>query len=301
MADVVQMDVDSLAYGRKKRHCWSEGTALQICFPMRREIKTFKLSFYMKYSLGYLWDLATVITQKELKVRYKSSFFGYLWSIANPLLFAMIYYFIFKLVMRVQIPNYTVFLITGLFPWQWFANATNNSLFSFISNAQIIKKTVFPRSVIPFSNVLMECLHFLCTIPVIIVFLYVYDMRPTIDWLWGVPLIGIAQMLMTFGISLFLSTLNLFFRDLERFIGLGILLMFYCTPILYTIDMIPAEFRWMVNFNPLATMVLCWRDLFMNGYVNYESLAILYGYGALFMLIGASVFNKLKYRFAEIL
>jgi lipopolysaccharide transport system permease protein len=65
--------------------------------------------------------------------------------------------------------------------------------------------------------------------------------------------------------------------------------------------MIPAEFRWMVDFNPLATMVLCWRDLFMNGYINYESLAILYGYGALFMLIGASVFNKLKYRFAEIL
>lgn len=255
----------------------------------------------MKYSLGYLWDLATVITQKELKVRYKSSFFGYLWSIANPLLFAMIYYFIFKLVMRVQIPNYTVFLITGLFPWQWFANSTNNSLFSFISNAQIIKKTVFPRSVIPFSNVLMECLHFLCTIPVIIVFLYIYDMSPSIDWLWGVPLIGLAQILMTFGVSLFLSTLNLFFRDLERFVGLGIMLMFYCTPILYSIDMIPSEYRWMVDYNPLATLVLCWRDLFMNGHISYDSLVVLYGYGGVFLLIGASVFNKLKYRFAEIL
>lgn len=127
----------------------------------------------MKYSLGYLWDLATVITQKELKVRYKSSFFGYLWSIANPLLFAMIYYFIFKLVMRVQIPNYTVFLITGLFPWQWFANSANNSLFSFISNSQIIKKTVFPRSVIPFSNVLMECLHFYALF-LLLSFFYMY-------------------------------------------------------------------------------------------------------------------------------
>lgn len=66
----------------------------------------------MKYNLGYLFDLLVVITNKDLKVRYKSSMLGYLWSVANPLLFAMIYYFIFKLVMRVQIPNYTVFLIT---------------------------------------------------------------------------------------------------------------------------------------------------------------------------------------------
>ena len=77
----------------------------------------------MKYNLGYLFDLLVVITNKDLKVRYKSSVFGYLWSIANPLLFAMIYYFIFKLIMRVQIPNYTLFLITGLFPWQWFASS----------------------------------------------------------------------------------------------------------------------------------------------------------------------------------
>ena len=84
----------------------------------------------------------------------------------------MIYYFIFKLVMRVQIPNYTVFLITGLFPWQWFANSANNSLFSFISNSQIIKNR-FPRSVIPFSNVLMECLHFYALF-LLLSFFYMY-------------------------------------------------------------------------------------------------------------------------------
>lgn len=73
------------------------------------------MSIKMKYNLGYLFDLLVVITNKDLKVRYKSSMLGYLWSVANPLLFAMIYYFIFKLVMRVQIPNYTVFLITACF------------------------------------------------------------------------------------------------------------------------------------------------------------------------------------------
>lgn len=97
----------------------------------------------MKYNLGYLFDLLVVITNKDLKVRYKSSVFGYLWSIANPLLFAMIYYFIFKLIMRVQIPNYTLFLITGLFPWQWFASSATNSLFHLLLMRKLLKKLYF--------------------------------------------------------------------------------------------------------------------------------------------------------------
>lgn len=255
----------------------------------------------MKLNFGYLFDLVFVITEKELKIRYKSSFLGYLWSIANPLLFTMIYYFIFKLVMRVQIPNYTVFLIAGLFPWQWFASSVTNSLFSFIANAQIIKKTFFPRSVIPLSNVMMEGLHFVCTIPVIIVFLYVYGMSPTWSWLWGIPLIAGGQIIITFGLALLFSTLNLFFRDLERFIGLGILLMFYCTPILYGADMIPANFSWMVDYNPLASMILSWRDLFMKGSIEYDHIAFLYSSGIFVLLAGMWTYNKLKYRFAEIL
>lgn len=255
----------------------------------------------MKYNLGYLVDLLVVITEKELKVRYKSSFFGYLWSIANPLLFALIYYFIFKLVMRVQIPNYTVFLITGLFPWQWFASSTSSSLLSFIGNAQIIKKTVFPRSVIPLSNVMMEFLHFLCTIPVIIIFLLIYDMRPSISWLWGVPLLGIGQMMVTYGLALMLATLNIFFRDLERFIGLGLMLLFYCTPILYSVDLIPEKYRSIIGNNPLGLMIISWRDLFMSGTINFEGLIKIYISGFIMILLGSWVFNKLKFRFAEIL
>lgn len=131
---------------------------------------------------------------------------------SKSIAFAMIYYFIFKLVMRVQIPNYTVFLITGLFPWQWFASSATNSLFSFIANAQIIKKTVFPRSVIPLSNVMMEGLHFLCTIPVIVVFLFVYGMTPSLSG-FGVYLSLLLAVIFTFGVSIIFSTLNLFFRD----------------------------------------------------------------------------------------
>ena len=75
---------------------------------------------------------------------------------------------------------------------------------------------------------------------------YVYGMRPSLSWLWGVPIIALGQVIFTFGISIIFSTLNLFFRDLERFVSLGIMLMFYCTPILYASDMIPEKFSWII-------------------------------------------------------
>lgn len=255
----------------------------------------------MKYKIGYLFDLLYVMTGKDLKVRYKSSILGYLWSVANPLLFAMIYYFIFRMIMRVQIPDYTLFIITGLFPWQWFAGSITASLFSFISNAQIIKKTVFPRSVIPLSNVMMEGVHFLCTIPVIFVFMLVYHRLPGLIWLWGIPLIAIGQIILLFGLALLFSTLNLFFRDLERFVTLGVMLLFYCTPILYASDMIPEKYKWLVSYNPLAGMINSWRDLLMNNHINYTLIYELYFSSAIILVLGIIVFNKLKFRFAEIL
>lgn len=99
----------------------------------------------------------------------------------------------------------------------------------------------------------------------------------------------------------YFSTLNLFFRDLERFVTLGIMLMFYCTPILYASDMIPAKYSWVIDYNPLASMILSWRNLFMDGVLNYEHISVLYLTGIVLTVIGLSIFNKLKYRFAEIL
>ena len=255
----------------------------------------------MKYKTVYLFDLLYVMTAKELKVRYKISFLGYIWSVANPLLFAMIYYFIFKVIMRVNIPDYTLFIITALFPWQWFSSSLSNSLFSFLSNAQIIKKTIFPRSVIPLSNVIMEGIHFLCTLPVIMVFMLIYHRQPDWIWLWGVPLLMNAQIILSFGFSLLFSSINLFFRDMERFVTLGLMLMFYCTPILYASDMIPERFQWVINYNPVSELILSWRNLLMNNQINYLSVSKIYIMSILILVFGMLVFNKLKFRFAEIL
>lgn len=106
------------------------------------------MNFIKHKRLEYFRDLLFVLTQKEIKVRYKSSWLGYAWSIAHPLVFALIYFVAFGLFMRVQIPHYPLFLIAGLFPWQWFANSINVSPNIFLQNTMLIKKVKFPRNIL---------------------------------------------------------------------------------------------------------------------------------------------------------
>src|SRR4030043_2235766 len=134
----------------------------------------------MNKGFQHYFDLITVLTQKEMKVRYKSSFLGYLWSIAHPLAFALVFFIAFKIVMRIAMENYTLFLIAGLFPWQWFSNSVNASPMAFLLNASLIKKVSLPRNILPLATVLQDMIHFLLAIPVIVLFLFIYHKSPAV-------------------------------------------------------------------------------------------------------------------------
>ena len=121
----------------------------------------------------YSKDIIIALTQKELKVRYKHHAFGYLWSIANPLAYALIYFLVFKLVMKVKVEDFPIFLISGLFPWQWMANSIGVGPMTFIGNASLIKKVNFPRNLLSLVVVIQDMIHYLVSIPIIIIFLYI--------------------------------------------------------------------------------------------------------------------------------
>lgn len=249
----------------------------------------------------YYRDLIVVFTQKEMKVRYKSSVFGYLWSIGHPLAFALVFFIAFKIVMRIQMEDYALFLISGLFPWQWFSNSVNVSPMLFLGNASIIKKVNFPRNVIPFTTVLQDMIHFILSIPVIVLFMFVYHKTPYVSWLYGIPILLAIQLFMTYGISLMISSVNLFFRDLERLAGIGITLLFYFTPIIYPESMIPEKYRPLINLNPLAPLMTSWRNLFLYGSVELLPVAISLLYGIAIFLLGLSIYKRLSWKFAEVL
>lgn len=251
--------------------------------------------------LVYYRDLVLVFTQKEIKTRYKSSFLGYLWSVAHPLAFAFVYYIAFKVVMKIQMENYALFLIAGLFPWQWFANSVNASPSSFIANASIIKKVNFPRHVVIITMVLNDMVHFILSVPVIMFFMFLYKVPIHASWLYGIPLLLAIQFFLICGLALMIGAINLFFRDLERLTSIFTTLFFYFTPVFYAETMIPEKYRDLLSLNPLSPLMISWRNLFLSGTLEVSSLGTSILYSAFFFLAGYSIYKKLSWKFAEVL
>ena len=255
----------------------------------------------LDYRLSYYFDLISVLTKKEIKIRYKNSMLGYVWSIANPLLYALIFYFVFKIIMRFQIKDYTLFLISGLFPWQWINNSIAGSAGSFVGNVSLIKKVSFPRLFLPLSQVLNDAFHFLVSIPVIIVFLLFYGKYPTLGWLYMVPLLLIPTFFITYGFALAVSSINVFFRDLQYLVALILTILFYLTPVFYTMKFIPEKYRYLVYINPFTPIIVNWRLVFMENRVDWNHYFLSLFYGAIVFVIGYAIYSKLKNRFAEMI
>ena len=257
-------------------------------------------------TLGYYRDLLFVLVAKEFKVRYKSTFLGYVWSILNPLAFAAVYFFVFKhLVSRggqagAEIKNYALYLILGLFPWQWFANSVNSSNSFFLSNDSLIKKVRFPRAFLVLAGVLNDLIHFAVSIPVMVAFMLYYREYPSVTWLWYIPFLVGVQLLFTYSVALFIATCNLFFRDLDRLTAIFTLMWFFLTPVIYPIEIISERYPWGLFVNPMASLIVCWRSVFLEGRLplNYAGSALAFSVVA--YLIAQSVYRSLQWRFAEV-
>jgi len=246
-------------------------------------------------------DLIFVLAQKEIKVRYKNTILGYLWSVANPLAFALVFFIAFKVIMRVAVEDYALFLIVGLFPWQWLSNSINASSTVLLANATLIKKINFARNIIPFAMVLQDMIHFVLSIPVIVLFMVIYHKVPALSWLYGIPILLCIQFLMTYAVSLIVSSLNLFFRDIERLASIFTMLLFYFTPIIYPESMIPEKYNYCIYINPVAPLIINWRNLFLNGSLEINTLLLSLGYSVFSFIVGWVTFRSLSLRFAEVL
>ena len=249
----------------------------------------------------YLRDLIVVLAEKEIKGRYKNSWLGYAWSVLNPLAFATVYYFAFGVFMRVQITDYPLFLVAGLFPWQWVSHSMSAAPNIFIANATLLKKVRFPRHVLVVSAVLSDGLHFLMSVPVILVFLAIYHVAPTWFWLIGVPVLTGIQLVMVYGMSLLVATLNLFLRDLDRLTILFMTFLFFLTPIAYTSAMIPEKYQSYMYLNPFTPLILNWQQLFLTGTLSGGMVLAASLMAGVMAMIGYFTYAKLASKFAEVI
>jgi len=245
-------------------------------------------------------DLLRVLVGKELLVRYKGSFLGYLWSVLYPLAFTLVFYVVFRNIVRLDVEHYALVLLTALFPWQWLQNSVNASPNWFVGNASLIKKVRFPRWTLVLAGTFTDLMHFLFALPVIVGFLLFEGFPARTEWILWLPVLTLVQLSVSFGISLVVASLNLFLRDLERLASLVMLVWFYATPVLYPIEMVPEAYRPLVAGNPAGALVICWRELFLEGSVPLGPLAAATLGGLALTGFGAFVYRSLQWRFAEV-
>lgn len=209
--------------------------------------------------------LAEILVARDLKARYRGTVLGFFWSFANPLLLMLIYVLVFRVYMRVDIPNYAAFVLAGLLPWQCFVTGLIEGMGSLVSNGGLIRKVHLPSAVFPLVSVTSNMTHYLLSIPVLLLVLFVSGV-PFTRHLVLFPLLFGLQLLFTYGLTLVLSSLAVQFRDLTHIVPNLTLMWFYLTPVLYRSEMVPARLKPFMGLNPVAGLMEAYRGIFVEAH-----------------------------------
>ena len=244
-------------------------------------------------------ELLKTSVKKEVRSKYKNSFLGVVWSFLNPLLQIVVYAIIFSLILKNKQENYAIFLCCGIIPWTFFSIAINKSAFTMIENGNIIKKVYFPREIIPISVVTAETINFLISSLIILGFTIIGRIGIS-KYILLYPIILGVQYVIILSFSFIVSSICVYFRDLQHFIGIVLQLLFYAAPIVYSQDAIPTEYQWILKYNPMTYIINAYRDIFYyQRFMDFMPLIILIVIGLLACVGSYKIFNKLQKGFAE--
>jgi ABC-2 type transport system permease protein len=201
------------------------------------------------------FELLWLLASTEFKTTYRGTALGYIWSLIRPMLLFGVLLLVFTQIFDLgeTTKNYPPLLLLNVMLFTFFQEATQSSVTSVVNKEQIVRKTQFPRLVIPLSIVLNGVFHFLLNLLVVAIFIVAYGVDPMWSWLW-MPLIVLLLVAITAAVAIALSVLYVRFRDTAIIWSVVALVLFYGTPILYPIEIVPDSFRFAVLANPLAPL-----------------------------------------------
>ncbi len=243
--------------------------------------------------------MVQILILRELKARYRGTALGFLWSFVNPLVLMVVYVLVFSVYFRVDMEHYPVFVLSGILPWNCFSSGLNEAANSIIGNGGLIKRVYLPSEIFPFVYVGSNMVHYLLSIPILLLFLIFFGIK--LSWpLLLFPWILSIQFLFTYGLALIVSSLAVEFRDLLHVVSNFLMIWFFVTPIFYPITMVPERYRPLVNFNPMAQLILAYQDIFFSNQIpSMAGLTILTALSVAFLAIGLAFFEARKDLFAE--
>ncbi len=283
----------------------------------------------MRAELRELWrfrELLASMVERELRIRYKNSFLGFLWSLLNPLIIVLVMTFVFRNFVGIQTPNLSAYILAAYLPYLFFQMSILDSSQSVLASVQLIKKIYFPREILPLASILSNFVHFLLALVVFfgyLIVIYLRDPRiptiqPTVAYL---PLVVLINFALAAGLGLILSALNTFYEDVKYIATILLYVLFFLCPIMYFSENV---FAWsaassdgglrytLYHLNPVAMLCTAYRKVLvapqaveLNG-VRYDPLPLDWGLLGICAAVsvctlwyGYWLFNRMKWRFVE--
>jgi lipopolysaccharide transport system permease protein len=248
-------------------------------------------------------ELLVAWTTRTIRARYQQSLLGWLWAIIQPAASVVIYTIVFTRIVRVDtggIP-YPVFSYVTVVPWTLLATALTDMTSSLVSNMNLVQKIYFPREVLPIAAMLARLMDFGIAALLLFVLMAAFGMPilpPTAVYL---PLILATQLMLMIGLGLTFAAMNVFFRDMQSLLALGLQLWFYASPIIYPASLVPEAYRSLYFMNPMAGILQSYRDVLLlsappGHYLGYAALSSI-----TIFLLGYWLFKRVESTFADII
>ena len=247
---------------------------------------------------GDYWFLLNTLIAKDFKVRYRNMSLGVFWSLLNPLIMMAALTFIFTKVFSSSQPNFPVFVMCGLVPYNFFTLAWSTGTSSLVDNSVLIKRVAIPRWAIPVATVLGNCLHLIIQITLLLLLVLILGPGINRHWIW-LPVVWMLEIVFVCGLALLSSAFNVFIRDTRYVVESFNTLFIWMVPIFYTA---PPRYRDLYQYNPVAALVIGLRYILLEGSRPPDSLLIKL-VACSFAVLGAGIlmFQRLKPRFYDYL
>jgi lipopolysaccharide transport system permease protein len=237
---------------------------------------------------------------KDFRIRYRNMSLGVLWSIANPLVMMGVLTFVFtRIYPNPSVPNFAVFILCGLVPFNFYTLALNAGTTSLLENQSLVKRVRCPRRIFPIAAVLSNCLHFVIQIGLLFVFVFGFGYRVNRFWPY-LGLIWALEILFLSGLCLITSVLDVYYRDVRYLVEASNVVMFWLVPIFYTVEMVPQNVRTFYLLDPLAAVIVAGRDILLHGKAPSADLLgtlALVSMGC--FVVGMVVFSQLERNVAD--
>ena len=251
-------------------------------------------------SLTTYRELIKNLVFRDLKLKYRGSMLGFLWSLVNPLVMVGVYAFAFTHILNTKVEAFVFFLLLGLLAWNFFANSASMSTGAIVDGGSLIKSVVFPRAIMPIATVLFNLAQYLLTLLVFLPLMLLVYRVPASGPMLLFPVFLALQVIFTLGVALMLSAGTAFFRDIRHFLEIALAILFWMTPIVYPLAQINGKLRFVILLCPLSPFIVSYQEIFYYHRWPEPTLwivGIVYAFGT--FAAGARIFLSVEHRLAE--